>query len=55
MKIKDSELAAINGGGSGIGTTFLKYLSDAIKTIYGIGQGFGGAIRRIATRKVCQI
>lgn len=55
MKLEDKELFNINGGASGIGTTFLKYLSDAIKTIYGIGQGLGGAIRRIATNNTCPL
>ena len=54
MKVKDIELQKVNGGGE-IGTTFLNYLSTAIKTIYGIGQELGGAIRRIATKKVCPL
>ncbi len=52
MKVEDIELNKITGG-DGIGTTFLNYLSTAIKTVYNIGQELGGAIRRIATRKVC--
>ena len=50
MKIEDIELSKINGG-EGLGATFLNYLSNAIKTIYNIGQDLGGAIRRISTGK----
>ena len=55
MRINDSSLRDINGGSSGIGTTFLKYLTDALKAVYGIGQNVGGAIRRIATKNVCPL
>ncbi len=54
MRVKDSEINLISGGGS-VGSTFLNYLSTAIKTIYSIGQDLGGAIRRIATDNVCPI
>ena len=54
MKIKDSELMEINGG-EGLGATFLNYLSNAIKTIYNIGQDLGGSIRRIATGRTCPL
>lgn len=54
MKLKDVELSKVVGG-DGIGATFLNYLSSAIKTIYNIGQDLGGAIRRIATGKTCQL
>ena len=53
MKVKDSELKKINGGG--VGATFLNYLSSAVKTFYSIGQDLGGAIRRIATGKTCPL
>lgn len=53
MRIEDQKLLSINGGESGIGTTFLTHLSTVFKTVYGIGQGFGGAIRRIATDNIC--
>jgi len=53
MQIKDEEMTKVNGGESITGA-FLNYLSTAIKTIYGIGQGLGGAIRRIATGNVCR-
>lgn len=54
MKVEDIEISKIDGGGS-IGATFLNYLSTAIKTIYSVGQDLGGAIRRIATNKVCPL
>lgn len=53
MKVEDIKLNEINGGG--IGATFLNYLSNAIKTVYTIGQDLGGAIRRIATGKTCPL
>lgn len=54
MKVDDKELNKINGGG-GLGATFLNYLSKALETVYGIGQEFGGSLRRIATRKTCPL
>ena len=54
MKVKDKELLNIFGGES-IGATFLNYLSTAIKTVFDVGQQLGGAIRRIATGKVCPL
>ena len=53
MKVQDAELNEVNGGG--LGATFLNYLSNAIKTVYNIGQDLGGAIRRIATGKTCPL
>ena len=55
MKIDDKNMQKIIGGGDGIGTTFLNYLTSAIKTVYSIGQDLGGSIRRIATGKVCPL
>ena len=51
-KISDSELSKINGG-EGLGATFLNYLANMIKTVYNIGQDFGGSLRRIATGNIC--
>ena len=53
MKLNDIELQKVNGGD--IGATFLNYLTNAIKTIYNIGQDLGGAIRRISTGNVCPL
>ncbi len=55
MKINDKELYEIKGGGEGLGATFLNYLTNAIKTVYSIGQDIGGSIRRIATGKTCPL
>lgn len=54
MKIKDNELLKVTGG-SDIGSTLLNYLSTAIKTVFDVGQQFGGAIRRIASGKICPL
>ena len=54
MRVKDSEISIISGGGN-VGSTFLNYLATAVKTIYSIGQDLGGAIRRIATSNVCPL
>ena len=54
MRVNDKELYLINGG-SDVGSTLLNYLSTAIKTVYDVGQQLGGAIRRIATGKICPL
>ena len=54
MRVEDIKLKEINGG-EGLGATFLNYLGNAIKTVYSIGQDLGGAIRRIAAGKTCQL
>ena len=51
MKIKDNELVKVFGGA--LSASFLQYMSNAFKTVYSIGQDFGSALRRIATRNVC--
>ena len=53
MKLKDQELSKISGGD--IGSTFLNYLTNAIKAVYDIGQDLGGAVRRIAEGKTCPL
>ena len=53
MRLDDSEMTKVSGGES-FGSTFLNYLSTAIKTVYNIGQGLGGSLRRIATGNVCR-
>lgn len=55
MKVEDNEMIKIYGGDAGLGATFINYLGTFLKTIYGIGQGFGGALRRIASKNVCTI
>ena len=54
MKVREIELNDVLGGG-GLTATFLNYLGNAIKSIYSIGQDFGGSIRRIATGKTCPL
>ena len=54
MKVEDIELSKISGG-DGLGATFLNYLTNALKTIYGVGQELGGSIRRISTGKSCPL
>ncbi len=53
MKIDDKQMNNVYGGESGVGSSFLGYFSNLFKTIYSIGQGFGGAIRRIAGGNIC--
>lgn len=53
MIVKDNEMIKVTGGES-LGATFLNYLSTAIKTVYDIGRGLGGAVRRIASGNVCR-
>ena len=53
MKVEDIKMQEIVGGD--IGATFLNYLTNAVKTVYNIGQELGGAIRRIATGNICPL
>ncbi len=53
MKIDDKELLNVIGGG--ISATILSYFATAVKTVYSVGQGLGGAIRRIAKRDLCPL
>lgn len=52
MYLTEKDLLSIVGGINLTGT-ILNYLSALAKTLYGIGQGLGGAIRRIATGNLC--
>ena len=54
MKLDDSKLYLIIGGANMSGS-ILNACSTLIKTVYSIGQGLGGAIRRIITGNVCRI
>jgi len=51
---KDEQMLTIMGGVN-LNGSILNALSTVWKTIYSIGQGLGGAIRRIGTGKVCKI
>ncbi len=53
MRVDDINLIKINGGA--VSSTFLQHLSTVFKTVYGIGQELGGAIRRIASGKICPL
>ena len=53
MKIDDINLLKIEGGS--LSATVLNYFSNALKTVYNIGQSLGGAIRRIATGRICPL
>jgi len=57
MICKDEMMIKIVGGTAlgKISGAIINAFSTIWKTIYGIGQGAGGAIRRIATGKVCKI
>ena len=50
--INDEELLMIYGGASLSGTV-VNAFTYTFKTFYGFGQDFGGAIRRIITKKLC--
>ena len=54
MRLKDKDLLSITGGND-IASTLLNYLSTAIKTVFDVGQQFGGAMRRSATGKTCPL
>ena len=54
MRIEDTNLVKVCGGGT-VSSIILSYLSSAIKAVYSVGQGFGGAIRRIANKSVCPL
>ena len=53
MKVEDINLLEVSGGG--ISASVLNYLSTVVKTFYSIGQDLGGAIRRIATGRICPL
>lgn len=57
MICKDDKMLNIIGGSAlgKISGAIINAFSTIWKTIYGIGQGAGGAIRRIATGKTCKI
>lgn len=53
-ELKENEVMKIVGGIS-ISGPLINAVSTIMKTIYSIGQGVGGALRRITTGKVCKI
>lgn len=54
MIYNDEKMLSVVGGISLTGS-IVNAISSLVKTIYSIGQGVGGAIRRIGTGKVCKI
>ncbi len=48
-----NELVLIAGGRS-ISGPIINAFNTACKTVYGFGQQFGGALRRIFTRNLCK-
>ena len=53
-KLSSKELKQISGGVS-LSSSIVNAFSAAFKTVYGFGQEFGGATRRIVTRKTCKL
>ncbi len=55
MENLDKEnMKMIIGGGVSITGSLISAVTDLIKTIYGIGQALGGAIRRIQSNNLCK-
>lgn len=56
MICKDKDMLNVRGGAlREISGAVVNAISTIWKTIYGIGQGLGGALRRIGTGKVCKL
>ena len=53
-KLTEKDLTSISGGAS-LSGSFINSFTDAVKTVYGMGQDFGGSMRRIATGNLCKI
>lgn len=53
-KLSREELKMIVGGARFSGSIINAFIS-AFKTLYGIGQDFGSAIRRIRRKKLCSL
>lgn len=54
VRLKDNELMVIQGGAS-ISGTLVNAFTSAFKALYGFGQNFGTAIRRITSKKLCSL
>lgn len=53
---KDEEMIKVRGGGlKSLSGAVINAISTIWKTIYSIGQGAGGALRRIGSGKVCRL
>lgn len=51
-KLSKEELQMVAGGKS-ISGTVISALTSAFKALYGFGQDFGGAIRRLRKKQLC--
>lgn len=54
VKLSDQELMVVLGGAS-ISGTLVNAFTSAFKALYGFGQNFGSAIRRITSGKLCSL
>ena len=53
---QDEEMVKVKGGAlKSLSGAIINAISTIWKTIYSIGQGAGGALRRIGTGKVCKL
>ena len=52
-KIEQNELQKTVGGVNSVSGTLISALNTLIKSIYTMGQGVGGALRRFVTKKTC--
>lgn len=52
-KIENEELKITIGGASNFSGAIVNAVTSLMKFVYGLGQSFGSAIRRIATGKTC--
>ncbi len=55
MRVNDIEIVKINGGGTSITGNLVQYITKLVTTVYEIGQGLGGAIRRIVSNNTCPL
>lgn len=53
-RLSNKELLAVIGGAS-ISGTLVNAFTSAFKALYGFGQNFGTAIRRITKKKLCSL
>ena len=51
-RLSNQELLFVSGGRS-ISGTLVNAFTSAFKTVYGFGQDFGSAIRRLISRNLC--
>ena len=54
VRLSRQDLMQVMGGRS-VSGTLINAFNSAFKTIYGFGQDFGGAIRRLTSGKICPL